>query len=184
MLVAPLVAAAVGLAALAGVTVMLAQGARWIRRAGVRVERQDTADLVAQAFAFDLRRAGWSPTGTPVARLAHAARHALEVHADVDGDGTVDPASGERLRWVYVPARRTLSRMVGDQSMPLASIVATLGFAYLDETGGALVAGAAGLTAGDLARVRTVVLTFDLADPSGGSAVRRSVAVTLRGGAP
>jgi hypothetical protein len=183
MLVAPLVAAAVGLAALAGVAALLSQAARWIRRANVRVEAHDTADLVAQAFAFDLRRAGWSPTGTTVARLTHAAADAFEVHADLDGDGVVDPTSAERLRWAYAPARRTVSRLVGDQAMPLASIVSDFELAYLDDAGMPLAPGVTGLPAADLDRVRAVVAAFRLADPTGGVPVQRTVAVALRGAA-
>lgn len=180
-LVAPLVGAALGLAALAGVTAALAQAAAWVRRADARAEMQDTADLVLQAFAFDLRGAGWRPAGPGGARLVAASPTALELHVDLDGDGAIDPTSAERVRWRLAPASGSVSRLLGDQSMPLASIATEAAFDYRDDGGGALAAPSAGLAPNDLTRVRAVTLSFTLVAPGGQPVVRREVAVALRG---
>jgi Tfp pilus assembly protein PilW len=183
ILVAPLVGAALGLVVLAGVAAQLAQAARWVVRADARAETHDTADLVVQAFAFDLRRTGWDPAASSEAGLAAAGETSLEIHADLDGDAAIDPTSAERVRWVYAPDRTTLSRWVGNQSMPLASTVTRLGFEYLDATGAPLTPEPTGLSPGDLARVRAVVLSIVLTPPSGGGPVVRRAASALRGSA-
>jgi len=183
IVVAPLVGATLGLVVLAGLTVALAEGARWLVRADRRAETHDTADLVTQAFAFDVRSAGWDPTGASGARLEHATPSELEVRLDRDGDGAIDTSSAERVRWSWAPSGRTLSRIVGGQSMPLASTAVRAAFEYRDETGTTIVAPASGLGRGDLARVRSVALSFTLASPGGGAPVERTTTVAMRGGA-
>jgi hypothetical protein len=180
--VAPLVGAMIGAVVVAGLTMALAQAARWVVRANARAETHDTADLVAQAFTFDLRSAGWDPTGASGARLAYASPTELELQRDRDGDGVIDPASAERLRWRWVAATRTMSRLVGAQSMPLASTAVGAVFTFRDAAGARVPASAAGLAPGELARVQSVELAITLAPPGGGALVRRTAAVALRGG--
>jgi Tfp pilus assembly protein PilW len=184
IIVGPLVGATLGLIVLAGVTVALAQATSWVRRANRRAEVEDAADLVAQTLAFDIRSSGWDPAGTSGARLVQASPSALEVLVDRDGDGAIDTASAERVRWRWTPGTRTLSRQVGRQSMPLADTIVRAAFEYRDATGSALVAPAPGLSASDLVRVRSVGLSFAVSAPDGGIVVERAVAVALRGGLP
>lgn len=184
MLVEPLVAAAVAAVVMAGVAVTLAQAARWVMRANARAETYDTADVVAQSFTFDLRGADWDPSGTAGAGLRHAAATELEVHADRDGDGVIDAASAERLRWRWSAVTSTLSRVVGNQSMPLATGATAVHFDYRDTAGATIAPSPSGLAPGELDRVRAVTLSFTLGAPGGGAAVRRSTTVTLRGGEP
>ena len=181
VLVAPLVGAALGLVVLAGLTTSLAQAARWVIRAEKRMAVASAAERLLQALAFDLRQAGWDPTGAAAAGLVQATPTALELRADLDGDGVVDAASAERVRYRYVAPQRTVSRLLGAQSMPLADDVTELTFAYLGADGRALTLPPAGLVPSDLPLVRAIRVGL-VVSPPGGVAVRRSVAIALRGG--
>jgi len=182
-IVEPLVGATIGLAVLAGVTVALAEGARWVRRAGVRTETFDTATLVAEAFTFDLRSAGWDPLGTSGARLVAAGSDGLELHADRDEDGTIDLTSAERVRWELPPGTRAIRRILGAQSMPLASIATSAVLEYRDAAATIIPTPPTGLDPASLSRVRSVALRFTLTAP-GGVSVSRNVTVALRGVEP
>jgi Tfp pilus assembly protein PilW len=180
-LVEALVAAAIGLLVLSALTAALAGGARALVRSGARAEASDTSGLAAEAFLFDVRRAGHDPAATGVMPLVLARADRLTLEADLDGDGTVDGASAEHVSWVCNATARRLSRVVGTQSMPLADGVLGCGFRYLDPGATDLAPPASGLDATNRSRVALLVFDLRLVPRGGGPFVERSLAVALRG---
>jgi Tfp pilus assembly protein PilW len=179
-LVEALVAAAIGVLLLSVVTSMLAAGAHGLGRAGARAEASDTAGLAAEAFLFDVRRAGFDPAAAGVLPLTLARSDRFTVHADVNGDGVVDAGSAERTTWICNAGAQRLSRQVGAQSMPLADGVVACTFEYFDAAATPLVPPAAGLDPTALARVATLGLTLRLVPRGGGTEVERRLTVALR----
>ena len=108
----------------------------------------------------DVQAAGNDPARIGVAALRSGSREALEIDADLDGDGRLDTASMERLAlyWGAASGGRVLRRL-GAQSVGFAAPVAAGGFVlrYRGVDGAELGAGAGGaLASSDLARVRRV----------------------------
>lgn len=173
---------AVALAGLVLGMLALAMGgaARLLAVVGARVEAEDTAVIATEAFAFDVRRAGFDPAAAGVEALATAAPDRLVLQADLDGDGVVDATSEEVTRWECLAGPPRLSRIIGAQSLPLAADVRACGFRFLDATGGEIVAPGAGLAAVDRARVRALVLDVALAPGGLAAATARRTIVALR----
>ena len=175
-----LVGTALGLGVLSLLTAAVAGGGRLLGAAGARGEAEDTAQLVTEALAFDVRRAGFDPTAAGVAAVVEARADRLVLAADLDGDGSVDPESQETTAYVCAPASRRLSRIIGRQSMPLADGVLRCALGYLDAGGAPLPPPADGLDAAARARVRAVTLDLALAPTALASATARTVTVALR----
>jgi hypothetical protein len=157
-----LVGTALGLASLALLTAAVAAGGRMLVAAGARGETEDTVHLAVEALRVDVRRAGFDPAAAGVAPLVEARDDGLALAADLDGDGGVATDSEESVAWQCARAARRLSRVVGQQSMPLADGVVACAFRYLDDAGAAL---ATPLGPADLPRVRAVELTLGVRPP-------------------
>jgi type II secretory pathway pseudopilin PulG len=125
--------------------------------------------LVLDAMARDLRQAGFDNRGSAIAPIAVANPIALTLQHDGDGDGTVNSRSDELIRYVFRPATGTLNRIVGRQSMPLATNLSAHRFrlSYFDAGGIALDAGGADLDATALAAIRRVRIAVLITDASG-----------------
>jgi hypothetical protein len=165
---------------LSALTAALAGGARALVRGGARAEASDTSGLAAEAFLFDVRRAGHDPAAVGVTPLVLARADRVTLEADLDGNGTIDGGSAEHVSWVCNAGSRRLSRLLGAQSMPLADGVVGCGFTFLDPGATALVPPPSGLDAADRSRVALIVLDLSLAPRGGGQLVERSLAVALR----
>jgi hypothetical protein len=173
-----LVGTALALVVLGSLAGAVGTGARLLGTAGARGEGEDTVALAVDAFTFDVRRAGFDPAATGVPALSLAAGDRLAVAADLDTDGTVDPASEETI--AYACAAGRLSRIVGQQSMPLADGVLRCALSYLDAAGAELAVPPGGLAGPERERVRAVVLDVALRPPGlHGPTVRRAL-VALR----
>lgn len=170
----------IALLALGACVGALAASARLVATLGARAEVEDTAQLAAEAFRFDVRRAGFDPAASGVEGLAEAFPDRLTLQADLDADGTLDAGSEEVTRWVCATAPPRLSRIIGAQSLPVAAPVSGCGLRYFDASGGELLPGAGGLDAPGRARVRRIVLDFAVDPASGGAPAARTVEVTLR----
>lgn len=157
----------------------LAASARLVAALGGRAEVEDTAQLAAEAFRFDARRAGFDPAASGLEGLAAALPDQLTLQADLDADGVVDTASEEVTRWLCATGPPRLSRIIGAQSLPVAAPVSRCELHYLDAAGGELPA-AGGLDAAARARVRRIVLEFAVDPASGGAAASRTVEVAVR----
>lgn len=179
-----LVGTALGLGVLAALVPAVGLGARLLAVAGARGEVEDTAHLAIEALAFDVRRAGYDPARAGIAGVVDARADGLVITADLDGDGAVDPASEETVEYVWRPATRRLSRIVGRQSMPLGDGVTACAFRYLDAGGAGIPVPAAGLGAGDRARVRAVAVDLTLQSPTLATAATRTAVVALRSPPP
>jgi Tfp pilus assembly protein PilW len=168
-----------GLLVLSGLLGTLAAGSAALARAGRRAEASDTLQLAAEAVFFDVRRAGFDPRAIGVDPMPEAASNALTLLADLDGDGTIDAGSSERLRYRCEPPGGRLSRVVGAQSMPLASGLTTCRLDYLDDTGTPMVVPAAGLDDAGRARVRLIRLTVAAVPGGTGVPTTRRLSVAL-----
>jgi hypothetical protein len=180
LLVETLLAAVIGMLVLGALTGALAAGARALVRTGARSEAADTANLATEAFAFDVRRAGYDEAAAGIAALDEARSDRLVLHADLDGDGTIDVTSAERVGWICNSGARRLSRTTGAQSLPLAGNVDRCGFSYFDAALGPLPVPAAGLDAATRAQVAVVALELALVPRGGGAPVDRRLAMALR----
>lgn len=175
-----LIAAAIGLLVLCAVSAALAGGARALVRGGARAEASDTAALAAEAFLFDVRRAGHDPAAVGVTPITLAGTDRLVIESDLDGSGAIDATSAEHVTWLCNAGTRKLSRVLGAQSLPLADGAVGCAFSYLDAAGAALVPPPAGLDAAARARIALVALDLQLRPRGGGGHVARSLAVALR----
>jgi Tfp pilus assembly protein PilW len=169
----------IALLALGACVGALAASARVVAAIGGRAEVEDTAQLAAEAFRFDARRAGFDPTASGFEALAAALPDQLTLQADLDADGVLDTASEEVTRWLCAAAPPRLSRIIGAQSLPVAAPVSRCELRYLDAAGGELPAGG-GLDASSRARVRRIVLEFAVDPAAGGAAASLTVEVALR----
>lgn len=175
-----LVGATIGLLVLGALTAALGAGGRLLLGTGLRLEADDVAVSAAEALAFDVRRAGWDPAAAGVEPLPGAAADGLTVEADLDGDGSIDATSEERVRWACLGGPPRLSRIVGVQSMPVANAVVACAFAYLDADGAPVPDPGGGLDAAARAAVRAVVLDVAVQPPGLTAAVARRTTVALR----
>jgi Tfp pilus assembly protein PilW len=175
-----LLAAAIGLLVLCAVSAALASGARALVRGGARAEASDTAALAAEAFLFDVRRAGHDPAAVNVTPVTLAQADRMVIESDLDGSGGIDASSAEHVTWICNGASQRLSRVLGAQSLPLADGAVGCAFSYLDGSGAPL-GPSTGLDAASRARIALVILDLRLRPRGGGGHVQRSLAVALRG---
>ena len=175
-----LVAVVVGLFLLSTLSAALAAGARALVHAGARAEASDTWTLAADALLFDVRRAGHDPAAAGVEAVTVARADRVTFEADLDGDGTVDGGSAERVSWICNPTTRRLSRMLGAQSMPIADGAVACGFTFFDTDGAPIAIPAGELDAPARARIALVALLLRLEPRGGGMPIERSLAVALR----
>jgi hypothetical protein len=167
------------LVVLAGLLGALAVGSAALTSAGRRTEASDTLQLATEALRFDVRRAGFDPRAIGVDPVPEAASNALTLTADLDADGAIDTTSGERIRYRCDPAGGRLSRVVGAQSMPLASELSACRLDYLDDAGTLLVVPPGGLDAAGRAQVRLVRLSVGMVHSGGSIPTTRRLAVAL-----
>jgi hypothetical protein len=175
-----LVALTLGLAVLGSLLATLGPGARLLALAGARGEAEDTAHLAIEALTFDLRRAGYDPTGAGVAAILRADTTGLTITADLDGDGVVDATSQETIAYVCQSTTSRLSRIVGHQSMPLADGVRQCRFGYVDASGTPVSSPPGGVAAADVARIRAVAFDLTLRASALATSSSRSAVVALR----
>ncbi|MCW5890082.1 MAG: prepilin-type N-terminal cleavage/methylation domain-containing protein [bacterium] len=174
-LVELLVAAALAGLVLGMLALAMGGAARLLVVLGARVEAEDTAVIATEAFAFDVRRAGFDPAAAGIEALAGAAPDRLVLQADLDGDGLLNASSAEVTRWQCLTGPPRLNRVIGAQSLPLAADVRACRFRFLDASGNQIVAPAAGLPAADRARVRALVLEPALPGGLAALAARRAL---------
>jgi Tfp pilus assembly protein PilW len=163
-----LVGLGLALAALAGASALLEATRAALHRAGRRAELARAVGDAVDQLARDVRVAGYDPRATGIVALATAAPSQLVLHADLDGDGTIDSASAEVIGWRLTGAG-TLQRALGAQTMPIVSHVPAGGFAlrYLDGDGAAL-----DPTSPETPRrARVIAVELTARDPSTGHAV-------------
>jgi Tfp pilus assembly protein PilW len=134
--------------------------ARTYRRIEERTQAQQTARLVLELMSRDLRRAGFDPTGSSLDPILAAGDHTLQIQADDNGDGVVDDRSEELVAYVFESGDGTLSRVVGHQSMPIASGLPADGcrLVFVDAAGSQLLDAGAGLDGPQRAAIRRVRL--------------------------
>lgn len=141
-------------------------------------EVRDTAAMAVDVLTREVRMAGFSAGGTPLAGVIAAARERVEVAADFDGDGQTTGAN-EHIAYSYDPEKHALLRATGAASpQPLAVNLAAGGvaFSYFDAQGREIAAAAPGLSLDERRRIRRidVVLRVEVANPD------PSVAAPLR----
>jgi Tfp pilus assembly protein PilW len=173
---------ALGLALMVVLAAVSASAAvlRLVTRTAIRLEADDLVHQAIEAFVFDVRRAGWDPRAAGVEAIAEATPSRLVLQADLDGDGAVDAGSEETTAWACDLAGRRLSRILGAQSLPLASDVVACTLGYADDAGTGLSVPASGLDATARRRVRLVTLDVSLRPPGVTAPSSRSVGVALR----
>jgi hypothetical protein len=148
---------------------MMHQFNRAVLRA-VRVQEelggvQQAARVVTEMIVHELRLAGYSGAGSPLARLRIAAPQEIEFQADLNGDGDTDDSS-EIIGYRYDKVRGAVMRATGGTSpQPLLDHIAPDGFRlrYRDDNG-ADVAG--DLSAAQRDRIRLVEITLAATYPN------------------
>jgi type IV pilus assembly protein PilW len=139
-LVELLVGMLLGLVAAAAMTALLRVGVAASERAGSMAEMTIEAAAAVDQLVRDVRIAGYDPTGAGIAAFTLTAADRIELQADLDGDGTIDASSEERIGWRVATSSRSLQRVVGAQTLPILSDVAADGFrlAFVDGAGATL----------------------------------------------
>ena len=139
-LVELLVGMVLGLAGAAAMTALLRVGTAAWERAGASAEVAIEVAGAVDQLTRDVRVAGYDPAATGFTALPITASDRLELAADLDGNGSIDPDSEERIGYRWSAASGSLSRLVGRQSLPILSDVAPGGFrlAYFDRDGARL----------------------------------------------
>jgi len=173
-LVELLVGMGLALAGAAALTAVLRAGTAAWARAGARAAVAAEVGAAVDQVTRDLRVAGYDPTAAGFVPLSVTAADRVEIAADLDGNGAIDPDSEERIGYRVTTSSTSLQRVVGRQTLPILSDVGAGGFrlAYFDRDGVRLdPANAATATA---TRVVTVELTT--------IASRGQPAVTASGG--
>lgn len=167
-LVELLIGMVLGLVGVAAMTVVLRVGRAAWERAGAGAEVAAEVAGAIDQVTRDLRQAGYDPTGAGVAGLTVVASDRIELTADLDGNGAIDPDSEERVGYRVTTSSGSLQRVVGRQTLPILSDVASGGFrlGYLDADGGALDPSAA--TTAARTRMVTVDVTTVARGPVGG----------------
>jgi len=176
VLVEQLVGTMLTLLVLGTLVAVVGTGTTLLLAVAARGEVEDTAQLAVEAFTFDVRRAGYDPTGAGLAPVSGAQADRLTLAADLNGDGAVAATSEETT--AYVCAAPQLSRIIGRQSLPLTGGVLACGLRYLDVSGLPLAIPVGGLDAAGRSRIRAVAL--DLTIRQRGTPTSRSVVVALR----
>lgn len=139
-LVELLIGMLLGIVAAAALTVVLRAGLAAGTRAGGDAETAIEASAALDQLVRDLRVAGYDPAGAGIAPFTVTAADRVEIQADLDGNGTIDASSEERVVYRVAASSRSLQRIVGTQSLPILSDVPSggLGLVYRDATGTAL----------------------------------------------
>lgn len=178
LVVAILIASASTAALVGGVATL----ARTYRRIEERTFAQQTARLVLELMSRDLRRAGFDPRGSGLDPILVAGDHVVQIQADVDGSGIVDDRSEELVAYVFRPNDGTLTRVVGRQSMPIASGLPPDGcrLAFFDAAGGELADDGVGLDGPRRATIRRVRLQVVVRDRAEAILVDAATEVALR----
>lgn len=158
-LVELLVGMTLGLVGAAAMTALLRVGTAAWERAGADAEVATEVAGAVDQLTRDLRIAGYDPEAAGIAGLTLTEAARVEMTADLDGDGAIDPDSDERIGYRWSAASGSLLRVVGRQSLPILSDVASDGFrlAYFDHDGARL--DPADAATGAVTRVVTVELT-------------------------
>ncbi len=169
-LVELLVGMGLGLVGAAAMTALVRGGIAAGARASTDAETAIEAAAALDQLVRDLRVAGYDPTGAGITALPVVAADRIELQADLDGDGAIDPTSEEQIGYRVAPSSRSLQRVVGAQSLPILSNVATDSFrlAYFTADGTRL--DPADAATGAATRVVQIDLTT--APPGRPSAVR------------
>ena len=179
-LVELVVALGLGLALAVTAVAASATALHHLVRFALRSETDDIAYLATEAFALDVRRAGFDPRAAGVEPVVEASATRLGLAADLDGDGMVDGASEERTTIACdVPGGR-LSRIVGAQSLPLANGVVACVLSYADATGAGLAVPPGGLDATARSRVRRATLDVAITPPGAATPTVARVSTALR----
>jgi type IV pilus assembly protein PilW len=134
-LVELLIGMVLGLVAAAAMTALVRVGVAAWERAGADSERALELAAAVDQLARDVRIAGYDPTDAGLGALTVTAHDRLEITADLDGDGTIDPNSEERIGYRVAPSSRSLQRMVGAQTLPILADVTAFALAYFDANG-------------------------------------------------
>ncbi len=139
-LVELLVGMVLGLVGTAAMTALLRAGVAASERAGSDAERAIATAAAVDQLVRDVRVAGYDPAGAGFAPFSLTATDRLELQADLDGSGTIDASSEERVGWRVASSSRSLQRVIGAQTLPILSDVAADGLrlAYFDAAGAAL----------------------------------------------
>lgn len=157
-----IVSATTAMAVLGALGGLVGTGSRHLLATGLRLETDDMVAAAFESFAFDVRRAGWDPTAAAIEAVLAARDDTVTLQADLDGDGTIDAASEERIRWACLGEPPRLARIVGAQSMPLAGDVVACRFAFFDANGRVLPAPPGGLDPAGRRAVRAIRLALAL----------------------
>jgi Tfp pilus assembly protein PilW len=132
-----LVSLVVGLGALAALVPLVTGSLTARTRAGAGSEAIAAVAGAVDQIVRDVRIAGYDPRESGLAGLVAPAPASLVIQSDLDGDGTIDGSSEERVTYKPSVATGSLLRIVGTQSMPLLSDLAPGGFRlrYFDTHG-------------------------------------------------
>ncbi len=135
----------------------------------VKSEAQELAVMTLDVVTRELRMAGFSAAGRPLAAVTVAAAERVEVASDFNGDGDTEDAN-ETIAYSYNARDREIMRATGGGSpQPLTRNVPPQGlrFRYFDRNGHELVPGSDGLTPTDRSQVRRidVLLHVELDNP-------------------
>jgi prepilin-type N-terminal cleavage/methylation domain-containing protein len=136
-LVELLIGMTLGLVGAAALTALLRAGVAAGTRAGTGAETAIEAAAAVDQLVRDVRVAGYDPTGAGIAAFSLVAADRIEIQADLDGNGTIEAGSDERIGWRVATSSRSLQRVLGAQTLPILADVAAAGFrlAYLDAAG-------------------------------------------------
>lgn len=156
--------------------------ARFYRRMEARVSADQTVRLAFDLICRDVRRAGYDPEGVALDPIVRAGATSLTMQEDADGDGRIDRRSEELIAYRFAPSEGTLRRIVGRQSMPLATDLPPDGFrlSYFDDAGAPLPASDGDLDTDHRAMIRRVRIALRVGDLADGSAAVAYTDVALR----
>jgi hypothetical protein len=121
-------------------------------------EVQEAAVMAADFVVRELRMAGYSHAGAPLAGVRAAGRDFVSVAADLNGDGDTNDAH-ERIAYAHNLGRTSLMRATGGgRPQPVVRNVpgGGLSFAFFDDDGRQLGGNGAALDDDDLGRVRRI----------------------------
>lgn len=166
-----LVATLIGGVVLASAVALLRQQGRTALVSQAAVAAIGTAAWAAQIAARDVALAGADPMRVGLAPLVEARPDRLVLQSDRNGDGSIDPASAERVTLAWSPAGGgSFVRALGRQSMAIASGVGRddLRFRYFREDGSEIGSAGGSLAPEDLPRARRVVIELGVAGNAAG----------------
>jgi prepilin-type N-terminal cleavage/methylation domain-containing protein len=178
LLVAMLIAA-LTMTALLNFTVVQS---RAFARVDARLAASQDMRLVLDVISRDVRQAGFDARGLAVEPVVAASAARLILQRDENEDGMLDASGGERISYRFRPGVGTLSRMVGRQSMPLASHLPPDGFrlSYVDARGAPLRPDGVDLTPAERAAVRRIDVTLMARAADGAPLTAIATGVALR----